>query len=110
MMRARVWRNSVTIICPACREIERNEGYDEIAGEHTVPFTGEKKWDFNGDPERPTLSPSLLRTYTVTGEGAPKLICHSFIRDGQIQYLGDCTHALAGQTVDLPEIFEANNV
>lgn len=26
-----------------------------------------------------------------------------FIRDGQIQFLGDCTHALAGKTVPLPE-------
>jgi len=33
-------------------------------------------------------------------------ICHSFIRDGKIQFLGDCTHALAGQTVDLPELPE----
>lgn len=28
--------------------------------------------------------------------------CHSFIRDGQIQFLGDCGHALAGKTVALP--------
>jgi hypothetical protein len=27
-------------------------------------------------------------------------------RPGRIQFLGDCTHALAGQTVDLPEIQE----
>jgi hypothetical protein len=30
-------------------------------------------------------------------------VCHSFVTDGRIQFLGDCTHALAGQTVDLPE-------
>lgn len=29
-------------------------------------------------------------------------VCHSFVTDGRIQFLGDCTHALAGQTVDLP--------
>ncbi len=28
---------------------------------------------------------------------------HSFIKDGMIEFLGDCTHKLAGQTVDLPE-------
>jgi hypothetical protein len=28
--------------------------------------------------------------------------CHSFVVDGQIQFLGDCTHKLAGQTVPLP--------
>ena len=30
-------------------------------------------------------------------------VCHSFVTDGRIQFLGDCTHSLAGQTVDLPE-------
>ena len=28
-------------------------------------------------------------------------VCHTFVTDGRIQYLGDCTHALAGQTVDM---------
>jgi hypothetical protein len=99
-MKAKVWKNRVTIICPACRDIERAEGYEEIAGEHTVPFTGATTaWEFNGDVERPTLSPSLLRT-------APhkSLVCHSFVRDGRIEYLGDSTHALRGQTVELPEV------
>jgi hypothetical protein len=30
--------------------------------------------------------------------------CHLFLTDGRLQYLGDCTHALAGQTVPLPEL------
>lgn len=29
--------------------------------------------------------------------------CHSFVTNGRIQYLGDSTHSLAGQTVELPE-------
>jgi hypothetical protein len=29
-------------------------------------------------------------------------VCHSFVTDGRIQFLGDCTHALANQTFDLP--------
>lgn len=28
-------------------------------------------------------------------------VCHSFIKDGQIQYLDDCTHRLKNQTVPL---------
>lgn len=35
-------------------------------------------------------------------EPTPK-ICHSFITDGEIQFLNDCTHKLAGHTVDLLE-------
>ncbi|MCZ4340562.1 hypothetical protein O4H52_03015 [Sphingomonadaceae bacterium G21617-S1] len=36
------------------------------------------------------------------GHRAPPAVCHSFVRNGQIEFLSDCTHALAGQTVPLP--------
>ena len=36
--------------------------------------------------------------------GSPR--CHSFVRDGGIQFLTDCEHGLAGQTVDLPAMPE----
>jgi hypothetical protein len=113
-VKARIRENRVTIICPACREIELALGYTGIAGEHEVPFTGDTRpgaagWHFNGDLERPTLSPSLNRTCEYGGD-PKKLICHSFVRNGQIQYLGDCTHRFAGQTVDLPEISPATTV
>lgn len=53
-------------------------------------------WDFNGDMERPTFSPSML-LYPNNLHGRD----HFFVRDGKIQYLSDCDHALAGQTVDM---------
>lgn len=56
-------------------------------------------WSWNGDLDRATFSPSLLVTYPA---GAKTNVCHSFIRDGRIQFLNDCTHALAGHTVDIP--------
>jgi len=31
-------------------------------------------------------------------------VCYSYITDGRIQFLSDCTHELANQTVDLPPI------
>lgn len=56
-------------------------------------------WHFNGDVESPTLSPS------VDGLGPDrKGRCHSHVTDGRIAYLPDSTHALSGQTVDLPEL------
>ncbi|NNP71235.1 DUF6527 family protein [Acinetobacter sp. Ac_5812] len=58
------------------------------------------RWDFDGNLEQPTFSPSLM----VNGGHSSQ--CHSFIRNGQIQFLSDCHHALAGQTVDLPEVEE----
>jgi hypothetical protein len=59
-------------------------------------------WDWNGDLEKPTLSPSILVTWEY-GEAREKRVCHSFVRAGRIEFLGDCTHKCAGQTVDLPE-------
>lgn len=58
-------------------------------------------WAFNGDHERPTFSPSILVTGYIRDA---EVRCHSFVRDGQIQYLGDCTHALAGQTVPMEDL------
>ena len=54
--------------------------------------------DFNMDLDNPTISPSLLQNFS------PDRTCHSFIRDGKIQYLGDCWHDFKGQTIELPNI------
>jgi hypothetical protein len=59
-------------------------------------------WTFNGDLDKPTISPSLRVRWNY-GEDQKPQVCHSFIKDGMIQYLGDCTHHLKGQTVELPE-------
>lgn len=72
-------------------------------------------WTFNNDFDRPTFSPSILVTYNGpdagtdrgNGDKAPPAVCHSFVTDGQIQFLGDCTHSRAGQTVPLTAITEA---
>lgn len=58
-------------------------------------------WAWNGDVMRPTFRPSLL-TRGGRSPGGEKLVCHGFVTDGQIQFLTDSTHALAGQTVPLP--------
>lgn len=60
-------------------------------------------WAWNGDLTLPTLSPSILCRWTH-GEAHEPRCCHSFVRNGRIEFLSDCTHALAGQTVDLPEV------
>lgn len=77
---------------------------------HSVPVAGEKAWQWNGERDRPTLAPSILiryPAYPTAAEGfeqwRTERVCHSFVRDGRIQYLGDCTHALAGKTIDLPD-------
>ena len=93
--------------CPGCNEV-----HAVTIGDGPGP-----RWGFNGDYDRPTFTPSILvRGNKVvkdddgiwTGDwqrdAAGNLIpevCHSFVRDGQIQFLSDCTHGLAGQTVPL---------
>lgn len=61
-------------------------------------------WKWNGSYASPTFHPSIL----VNGKAGflnPALPrCHFFVVDGKIQYLSDCSHPYAGQTVDLPEM------
>lgn len=57
------------------------------------PVTG-ARWTWNGNVEKPTFSPSMV----IADEG---LRCHLFVRDGFLQFLGDSTHALAGNTVPM---------
>lgn len=58
------------------------------------------KWSFNGDMDNPTFSPSLKNT--VDGPVVHK-VCHLFVRNGMIEFCGDCTHDHAGKSVPLTE-------
>ena len=60
-------------------------------------------WEWNGSLDTPTFTPSILVTCDDYGPEHKRVLCHSFVTGGRIQFLGDCTHDLAGQTVDLPE-------
>lgn len=60
-------------------------------------------WHWDGNVDAPTLSPSILVTYQdLSGEGENE-VCHSYVKAGQIEFLSDCTHALAGKTVPIPD-------
>lgn len=73
--------------CPGCQEY------------HWIRTRGESPlWRFNGDVECPTVEPSIL-----TFKDDPARRCHSYVRAGRIEYLGDCGHTLRGQSVPLPE-------
>lgn len=113
----------VAFECPGCGDT------------HALPTggntAGRAVWRWNGNVELPTLTPSILARaghYLKPGEQPGNCYCdfserypdeepmperwtchrcHSFVTDGRIQFLSDCSHALAGQTVDLPEIEEA---
>jgi hypothetical protein len=76
--------------CPGCKE------------SHTIPTVGAHAWGFNGDVETPTFTPSIRVSYTYGAERI-EVVCHSFVESGKIRFLHDCTHALRGQTVELPQ-------
>lgn len=113
-----ILRNSIDgglhFYCPGCRHAH---GIKTGAGPGP-------RWGWNGNVEKPTFTPSVLvrgiledmdeatqAAYDALGpeqlRGAlhdPRFrsVCHSFVVDGRMQFLGDCTHALAGTTVDIP--------
>ena len=93
---------------------------------HTLRVSGDGAWTWNGSVDSPTFQPSVLFqsghydpyrnperktcwcTYNAEHpEEKHSFVCvrcHSFVTDGKIQFLGDSTHSLAGQTVDLLEM------
>lgn len=77
--------------CPAC-------GCYHAAWIKNEP--GRPKWKWNGSMTAPTFSPSLK--VTSRNEKGPTT-CHFYVRKGKIQFLNDCTHELAGKTVDMVE-------
>ena len=70
---------------------------------HGVPVSGDTAWEWNGDVDNPTISPSILNRGPYP-EG--ERVCHIFVREGKIEYLQDCTHHLAGQTVEMEDVNE----
>lgn len=70
------------------------------------PFTNEKgaSWTFNGNLEKPTFHPSVLTRVAFTNNEKPPKVCHLFVVDGRLQFLSDCTHELAGQTIEMEEV------
>lgn len=99
---------SVCFSCPGCGE------------NHMLPVN---RWQWNGSKASPTLSPSILmKTSRLTKLGREQylemtkngryferldsedVVCHSFVREGRIEFLSDCTHSMAGQTVPMSAV------
>jgi hypothetical protein len=67
----------------------------------------DNRWLFNNDYDKPTLGPQPGKSHsylTWWPENGVEKRCHSYITDGKIHFLTDCTHKLAGQLVNLPEL------
>ena len=59
------------------------------------------KWSWDGDLEKPTITPSVLINDDLACPNYPR--CHHFVKDGKLEFLSDCTHDLVGQTVDMED-------
>lgn len=90
----RTGQTGISFFCPGCQSA------------HSVPVAGGepgRNWTFNGDFDNPTLSPSI-RVYVPagsdkeSGETWPERTeCHSFVRNGEIEFLDDsAAHSLRG--------------
>jgi hypothetical protein len=79
----------MAFFCPGCKMLH------ELRIDPSKPS---QWWSFDGNYELPTIHPSINRQWPTDQ------ICHSWVRAGRIEFLADTTHALSGQTVDLPEL------
>jgi hypothetical protein len=64
------------------------------------PHEGGPQWEWNGDMEKPTFTPSIKVTSRYAGID---LICHMIITNGIIDYT-DSTHKLGGQKVEMVDV------
>lgn len=112
--------SQLTFYCPGCKNL------------HSIPVSinGGSGWAWNGNLVKPTITPSILVrgghytdrhqpgdpcwcTFNQEHPEDPVSFtcqrCHSFVTDGQIIFLDDCSHELKGQTVSLlPKEMEAS--
>ena len=93
---------------PKLKELKSQDGHEVVyvffcpgcKSRHPLRVKGDgPKWNFDGNMEAPTFSPSLL-----VNKDFPDSRCHLFLRSGVLEFLSDCHHDLKGQKVPLPEI------
>lgn len=83
---------------------------------HTIKTKGDGAWEWNGDAEKPVFGPSVLVTWPANPNASEEFKewrterrCHTFVgcngaQPGQVIFLNDCTHELAGTVQELPDI------
>lgn len=125
MSKAKIVRDSdgkfygIKFLCPGCL-YHNGEPQPHVLPVNWLPpgetemsphISWKDRWSFNGDFNRPVFGPSLNTWWGGGVTEIPLHRCHSFVgcngaEPGQIAFLGDCTHALANQTVELPDLPE----
>lgn len=100
----------VEIHCPACGGAPHIVPVNwlpagEVESEAITHLETLQRWEFSKNFFRPTFSKEyrLEMDLEVNGQ-VVHYLCHSRIANGRILYLPDCTHAMAGQLTDLPDL------
>ena len=95
-----IQKNVYAIWCPGCQS------------EHVIPIHGADdvrgitaRWSYDYNPTSPTFIPSIHITATGdwedTGIEYRKTLCHFYIQCGNLVFLSDCSHKLAGLTISM---------
>lgn len=93
--------SEVRFRCPGCGSVHILNVKDKLP-----------VWSWNGSTKTPTFQPSVLAKGMMPNDDPDKFddpkfdqpyVCHSFVKDGKIEFLGDCTHPSANKTLDLPD-------
>lgn len=99
MKKAHAQGGKVYYRCPGC-----DSSHAVAVG---PPYEEEKWWEWTGGEEAPTFSPSVLSRLSLwdpeTEKYSVRRVCHHWVKGGRIHYLPDCTHGMAGKTVEIPE-------
>jgi hypothetical protein len=80
--------------CPACEDAHRFR----IPLPDGTATSGQPLWGWNGSETAPTFEGSML---VRGGRQGSDYVCHSFVRSGVWDFLGDCTHALVGKQIPM---------
>jgi len=120
-------RHSMTMLSPVLRQsLDKRYQFlcEGCGGWHDIPIHGvtdpkhfnkTKKnpkpfaWHFSGTLDKPTIRPSLLTSYYDDEKKKEVTCCHLFVTNGEIQFLGDCGHHLAGKTVPM-QVWPADQI
>lgn len=94
--------NDIIYKCPGC-------------GWHSLPVKigvkTERFWEWNGDVDKPTISPSVKHFYPGSVYKAhpnmPAFCCHYHIKNGNIEFCNDCTHEHNSKTLPMQQFTEA---
>jgi len=65
--------------CPGCCDL------------HAIVIDGTRGWVWNKDLDKPTVTQSVLSQWTNKTTNETR-VCHLFIENGHLRFLGDCTH------------------